>query len=90
MQIAYLRGIRIDPQKHKRLDTAFTKEPRKEDKECMGIMNYHRINELRESFPNQDYQAQMSKSPVCAATNSHVLFSSLDSRNPGQASHPRK
>lgn len=59
----------------------------KEDKECMGIMNYHCINELRESFPNQDYQVQMNKSPVCAATSSYLLFSFLDSRNPQAQPH---
>jgi hypothetical protein len=35
-----------------------SQEPEAENKECMGIMNYHRINELRESFPDQDYQAK--------------------------------
>lgn len=24
----------------------------------LGIMNYHRINELREPFPDQDHQAK--------------------------------
>lgn len=48
---------------------------KQQDKECMGIMNYHCFNKLRESCPVQTPNPQMKISPtMCAEPLLSLMF----------------